>query len=196
MIRTIHLHGALKKFSTKPLKVDADTPRMVVQGLICQLGPMFKKAIREGSFHLIKGKKKGRLSAEDDVNAIDKDTVGMQLGKSEDLHFYPAVKAQSAVVRIVIGVVLLVVGYIFPVLAPYTTPMAAALILGGVAELLAPKPKLNAPVEQAAQNPSFIFNGTVNVTEQGGPPPVVYGRVTRASSLVLSAGLTVENLPL
>lgn len=38
---------------------------------------------------------------------------------------------------------------------------------------------------------SFLFNGAVNVNEQGGPVPLVYGRV-RTGSVVIHGGLNVE----
>lgn len=185
--RAVYLYGSLaKKYGKEPILINADTTLLVIQGLICKLGPKLKNLIREGKFHIFKNKTKT-----DDMGA---DEVNFTLGNTQELHLIPVVEGASAVARIIIGVVLLVVGYFFPVLAPYTTPMGVSLILGGAIELLAPHPNVNRPSEQAGQNPSFIFNGTVNVTEQGGPVPVILGRVRRANSVVLSAGLTVENI--
>lgn len=188
MEREVYLSGALaKKYGSAPIKVCGETTLLVMQGLFCRLGPKFKQMVREGKFHIFKGKR-------EDNKDMGEDEVGFKLGRTKVLHLVPVIEGASAIARVIVGVVLLVVGYFFPVLAPYTTPMGLSLILGGVAEMLTPKPKLNSPTQQAGQNPSFIFNGTVNVTEQGGPVPVILGRVRRASSVVLSAGLTVEQL--
>lgn len=185
----VYLHGSLgRRWGFAPYEVNAKTPRQITMALCSMLGPKFRQAIRDGQFSLTKAKAK-KLNVTD----IGEEEVGFDV-KSNEFHYWPVVQGASAVVRIVIGVVLLVIGYFFPFLAPYTTPMGMSLILGGVAELLAPKPQLSKPSDQAGQNPSFIFNGTVNVTEQGGPPPVILGRVRRASSVVLSAGLSTENL--
>lgn len=186
----VYLHGSLgRKWGFKPFEVNAQTPRQATMALCSMLGQKFRQAIRDGQFELT-NKRVKKLNVTD-IGAEELDFKN----RTDEFHYWPVVQGASAVVRIVIGVVLLVIGYFFPVLAPYTTPMAASLILGGVAELLAPKPQLSKPTDQAGQNPSFIFNGTVNVTEQGGPPPVILGRVRRASSVVLSAGLATENLP-
>ncbi|VUD48394.1 hypothetical protein TDB9533_01225 [Thalassocella blandensis] len=39
---------------------------------------------------------------------------------------------------------------------------------------------------------SALFNGGINTTEQGMCAPVIYGRVRRAGSAVISAGISVE----
>jgi predicted phage tail protein len=190
MERAIYLHGDLaKKYGKEPIMITAETTLLVMQGLFCKLGQKFKERIRNGKFHVYKGKR----NKKDDMGENE---VAFTLGNTKEIHLVPVIEGKSAVARIIIGVVLIVIGYFFPVLAPYLYPMGASLIFGGVAELLAPKPQLSAPTTQAGQNPSFIFNGTVNVTEQGGPVPVILGRMRRASCVVLSAGLTVENVPL
>lgn len=188
--RAMYLHGSLaEQYGEGPHFIDANSTRMAYVGLCSKLGKKFKQLIKEGTFHIT------RNGVLDDAEAVGMEEVNFTLGNTKELHLWPAVSGGSAVVRIVIGIVLIVVGYFVPVLAPYLYPMGASLILGGVVELLAPKPQLSKPTDQAGQNPSFLFNGTVNVTEQGGPVPVVLGRVRRASSVVLSAGLTTENLP-
>lgn len=185
MLRTVTLHGSLKKFSKTPIQVDANTTQMVMNGLVCQLGQAFKQAIKAGTFHVFKEKKaKG--------NDMSQEDVPMTLGDTEHLHIYPVVRASGGFFKAIVGIALIAAGVFFGI--PILTSLGVSLVLGGIAEMLAPKPKTNKPQEQAGQNPSFIFNGTVNVTEQGGPPPVLYGRVQRASCLVLSAGLTVERL--
>ncbi len=40
---------------------------------------------------------------------------------------------------------------------------------------------------------SALFNGGVNTTEQGLCVPIIYGRVRRAGSAVISAGISVED---
>lgn len=71
----------------------------------------------------------------------------------------------------------------------------AMMALQGAAQMLSPQP--NAPEtasrERPDQRPSFVFNGAVNTTEQGGPVPPVYGRM-RVGSNVISASLEVEQI--
>jgi len=91
--------------------------------------------------------------------------------------------------------------------------VGAALILGGTSQLLSPSisdspgtfgatsptrarardsftPENN---EIADNRASYIFNGAVNLTAQGNPVPILYGRM-RVGSVVVSAGLSVEDI--
>lgn len=71
--------------------------------------------------------------------------------------------------------------------------MGASLILGGVAQLIAPSPKTGAPSESPENNPSYVFNGPINTTAQGQPVAVGYGRL-RVGSAVISAGIVAEQV--
>ena len=185
MERTIYLHGSLgKTYGRDPIVINADTTYLVMQGLICRFGNKFKQIIRDGQWHILKGKKANK----DDMGAEE---VQFTLGKTSELHIIPAVSGKSAVARIIIGVVLIIVGVWTG--NPYAIQAGLALVIGGAVELLTPKPKINS-TQQAGQNPSFMFNGAVNVTEQGGPVPIILGRVRHCGCVVLSAGLTTENL--
>lgn len=69
--------------------------------------------------------------------------------------------------------------------------IGVSLVLGGVAQMLAPKPKTP---EQGPENmPSYTFNGPVNTTAQGYPVPVGFGRMIIGSAII-SAGQTVEEM--
>ena len=93
--------------------------------------------------------------------------------------------------------------------------VGAALVLGGTAQLLSPTISNNpsagaassfSPVRQRSRESfsavnneiadnrgSYIFNGAVNLTAQGNPVPVCYGRM-KIGSVVVSAGLSVEDI--
>lgn len=190
MLRTIHLGGSLAKYSRKSIVIDAPDIKMLMQGLYSMFGPRFKQKIRDGEWHITKKPLKNCAILNDSISAEE---VPMTLSDAiTEFWINPAIRARSAIIRIVVGVVLVVAGLYFKI--PTLVTLGATLIIGGVTELLAPKPKTGQQ-SQSGQNPSFFFNGTVNVTEQGGPVPIVYGRVNRASSLVLSAGITTENIP-
>lgn len=70
--------------------------------------------------------------------------------------------------------------------------IGAALVLGGVSQLLAPAPKADQPNETNNQ-PSYVFDGAVNTTAQGHPVPVGYGRMI-VGSAVISAGVVAEQI--
>ena len=184
-MRRVFLHGFLKeKYKRDYVDLKANTPYMLTQGLACVFGPGFKQDIRENNWHLIKGDVAG-------TDDIGNEEITMSLGDAKDIHFVPAVAGNSAVVRVVIGVALVVVGYIYA--QPWLMQLGAALAFGGLAEMLT-KPPTTDNKEGREEKPSFLMNGTINVMEQGGPVKLVIGRVGRAGTTVISAGIFTEQL--
>jgi len=69
--------------------------------------------------------------------------------------------------------------------------IGASLVLGGVAQLLTPTPRINQPgTSQDNNDPrkSYSFSGIQNTSRQGTPVPIVYGE-TLVGSVVISAGI-------
>lgn len=64
--------------------------------------------------------------------------------------------------------------------------MALSMALGGVAQLITGTPKTT----ETDKNASTVFNGAVNVSAQGNPVPIGYGRRI-VGSAVISAGISV-----
>lgn len=71
--------------------------------------------------------------------------------------------------------------------------IGAALILGGVAQMISPQPSMGnlTSGREAARLESFTFSGIVNTSKQGLPVVVAYGRVF-VGSAVISSGLDVD----
>jgi len=70
--------------------------------------------------------------------------------------------------------------------------IGVSMALGGVAQMLAPIPTNPSGNESdAANKPSYSFNGAVNTTAQGYPVPVGYGRLV-VGSAVISGGLKAQ----
>ena len=67
--------------------------------------------------------------------------------------------------------------------------LGAALVLGGVSQLLSPVPKVAQGVDtQSDPRKSYSFSGIQQTSRQGVPVPVVYGK-TLTGSVVISAGV-------
>jgi len=70
--------------------------------------------------------------------------------------------------------------------------IGGALILGGTAQLITPKPPpiggVNKPLDNPSALQSYNFSGIQNTSTQGTPIPVVYGK-TIVGSVTLSAGI-------
>jgi predicted phage tail protein len=90
-----------------------------------------------------------------------------------------------------------------------TGAIGVSLILSGTAQLLSPQPadlpgltgatgaRSNSfdPVnnDPADNRSSYIYNGAVNLTAQGNPVPICYGRM-RVGSVVVSAGVSTTDI--
>jgi predicted phage tail protein len=92
-----------------------------------------------------------------------------------------------------------------------TSAIGAALILSGTAQLISPQPadlpgltggyggggrndSFNPVNNDPADNrSSYIYNGAVNLTAQGNPVPICYGRM-RVGSVVVSAGVSTTDI--
>jgi predicted phage tail protein len=95
-----------------------------------------------------------------------------QQGQYDEIRFVPIVEGAGAVFRIVVGIVIIIAGWGNPA----AISVGASLILGGIAEMLAPKPKTSKGGAAAENKDSHYFGGPVNTEEQGIPVPLIYGR--------------------
>jgi predicted phage tail protein len=66
--------------------------------------------------------------------------------------------------------------------------LGASLVLGGIAQLLTPTPKISK--DEADPRKSFSFSGIQNSSRAGVPVPVVYGE-TLVGSVVISADIDI-----
>ena len=101
-------------------------------------------------------------------------------------------KYAAALKNIVLGAVLIGASFITGLPLWMSTSLftdGAILALAGVAQYL------NHPPPAAKVASSYLFAGTVNSTAQGGPVPVLYGRL-RVGSTVVSGSLTVGDIAL
>ena len=71
--------------------------------------------------------------------------------------------------------------------------LGTTMILTGVAGLLTPQ-QSNAMTDTERKE-SFLFDRAAELTTQGNPVPVLYGRFLAASPLVISASLTTQQVP-
>jgi len=77
----------------------------------------------------------------------------------------------------------------------FAVNVAVSMVISGIANaLFAPDTPDLRGSERPDNKPSDTFNGPVNTLAQGHPVPVGYGRL-RVGSQVISAGLSVEQIP-
>ena len=116
------------------------------------------------------------------------------------ISFVPVVAGAGAVGRILIGVALIAASIFIPgSTAIFATTFGkislgvglfgASLVLGGIAQLLTPTPKVAQGADkQDDPRKSYSFSGVQNTSRAGTPVPIVYGE-TLVGSVVISAGI-------
>lgn len=201
-MRKIILHGALGKKYGKEFNLEVNTAGEAIRALSANF-PDFMKDIRDGAWHLVRGK-----SLKSGMDLDEEQITGFNLGKG-DLHIVPYVAGskRGGLLKVILGVVLIGaafaltagVGLSAAIGAPGTmlggitgTQVAlfgAAVALAGVSSLLAPEEK----ADEKDGSESFTSSGPGSTTNQGSPVPLVYGEVITGGVLV-SGGVDIERI--
>ncbi|EDB0907302.1 tail assembly protein [Salmonella enterica] len=107
---------------------------------------------------------------------------------------------KAGLLQTVLGAVLVVVGVAVGYLSGGTlsavgygaAKLGAAMMLGGVVQMLSPQPSGLASKQSADNQASYAFGGITNTAAQGYPVPLLYGR-RRIGGAIISAGIYVED---
>lgn len=205
-LRKVYLHGSLGKEFGEFFELQVESCTEAIRLLEANFPNKFANKVREGEFHVIRG-------SMEDGKFLSEDTVQMNLGKA-DLHIVPVVAgSKSGAMKVITGIALIALSFAMPGIG-FAALMAGAsagtagaiaasgsvimslgisMALSGVASMLAPKVKNYGDRETPDERASFISNGPVNASEQGGPVPIVYGRI-RVGSVVIASSVSTEQL--
>lgn len=191
VLREIRLYGALGREFGRVFRLDVATPAEAVSALRAVL-PGFARAFlgRDGqqAYHVFVGRKVCRRS-------LTTEELCEPLGAADPIMLVPVIAGakRAGTSQVILGYVLMVAGAF---LAAYTgsdyglVSLGFQMMLGGVIKMLSPQKEGKA----ASSNlPSYVFDGVVNNTEQGGPVPVRYGRAM-VGSTVVSQGISTQEL--
>jgi predicted phage tail protein len=189
MLRKIKLYGKLAKFiGHRVLEADVATAAEAVRFLLANWP--------EAEAHMSDQHYRVSIGTYD----IDLEELHHPAGAAP-ISIVPVVAGAGALGRILIGA-LLIAGAFFTggatigllgLAAPVAVSTVLAgvgitLILGGVAQLLTPTPKISQ--DEGDPRKSFSFSGIQNTSRAGVPVPVVYGE-TLVGSVVISAGIDI-----
>lgn len=133
---------------------------------------------------------------------IGEDDLGFP-STGEVIHIVPVVigSKKAGVLQTILGAVLVVVGVIGSTIGqawggatwgPYMTQAGAAMMLGGVVQMLSPQPAGLARKESPENKASYAFGGVTNTASQGYPVGLLYGK-RRIGGAIISAGIYVED---
>jgi predicted phage tail protein len=193
MLRKIRVYGQLAKFlGQRVFEADVASAAEAVRFLVVNF-PQLEKHMADQHYRVSVGK-----------YALTMDELHDPAGQHEIKVVPVLVGAGGNVGRILIGAALIVgafftggatiglLGLAAPVaVSTVLAGIGVSLVLGGVAGLLTPTPKINTPgTPQDNNDPrkSYSFSGIQNTSRQGTPVPIVYGE-TLVGSVVISAGI-------
>lgn len=197
MLRKIRVYGRLAKFlGRRVFEADVASAAEAVRFLVVNF-PQLEKHMADQHYRVSVGK-----------YALTMDELHDPAGQQEIKVVPVLVGAGGNVGRILIGAALIagafftggatigLLGLAAPVaVSTVLAGIGVSLVLGGVAGLLTPTPKINQPgTPQDSNDPrkSYSFSGIQNTSRQGTPVPIVYGE-TLVGSVTISAGIdTVE----
>jgi predicted phage tail protein len=187
MLRKIKLYGKLAKFiGHRVLEADVATAAEAVRFLLANW-PEVERHMNDQHYRVSIG-----------TYDIDLEELHHPAGAAP-ISFVPVVAGAGAVGRILIGVALIAASIFIPgSTAIFATTFGkislsvglfgASLVLGGIAQLLTPTPKISN--DEGDPRKSFSFSGIQNTNRAGVPVPVIYGE-TLTGSVVISAGIDI-----
>jgi len=195
MLRKIRVYGRLAKFlSRRVFEADVASAAEAMRFLLANF-PQLEKHMADQHYRVSVGSYD--LSLEEIY-----DPAGQQ-----QIKIVPVLAGAGATGRIIAGVGLIAAAFftggatigLLGLAAPVAVStvlagIGATLVLGGVAQLLTPVPKigptLGATGSDTNQDPrkSYSFSGIQQTSRQGVPVPIVYGE-TLVGSVVISAGI-------
>jgi predicted phage tail protein len=187
MLRKIKLYGKLAKFiGHRVLEADVATAAEAVRFLLANW-PELEAHMSDQHYRVSIG-----------TYDIDLEELHHPAGAAP-ISFVPVVAGAGAVGRIIAGIALIALAIFCPAATAaigcrwLSSAIAglfggASLMLGGVAQLLTPTPKVQRKALTSQDDPrkSYSFSGIQNTSRQGVPVPIVYGE-TLVGSVVISA---------
>lgn len=195
-LKTIRVYGPLRKFKALEkglIRLAVQTPAEAIKAL-STIVPGFQKFLADSksmglTFAVFTGKRN-----------IGRDEL--ELGCQEDIRIVPVIigSKKAGVFQTILGAVLVVAGAVITAMSggtatPLTSSMmmsGAAMMLGGVIQMLSPMQGGLASRQDPDNKPSYAFGGPVNTIAQGNPVPILYGQ-RRIGGAIISAGIYAED---
>ena len=200
----VKLLGELGRRFGRSYRFAADSPRQVISALSNQL---------EGFKEYLVGAHENGVG----FKLIDADVDGMMyenvLMPCKRLIIAPVISGSGGVGRILLGVALIGLAFVsfggsvaagglfagfaagqgFALGSGILFSLGLSMVFSGISSLLTPPVKLENSETKIAD--SFLFDRATELTTQGQPVPVLYGRFWAGSPLVISSAITTQQVP-
>lgn len=190
MLTTIILDGEMGKLFGREHRLNIKSPNQALRLININQGGLLEwikgNADKFNAYRIVCEYFDGRKEE------VSEQTYMMRRANVKTIRFTPVMAGAggNGVFQTIIGVTLIVVGVVIG--NPFVTQVGIAMALGGVSQMLAPKPKSN-KADEVGKTDSHYFSGAKNNTDQGQPVPLIYGRI-RAGAQAISAAQTVDQL--
>lgn len=192
---TVKFYGDLKQFMNEPVELEVDTFSELMSGLLTQI-----KGLRE---HLKNGFYKVRIG---EGTYLEENQVKADVAFNADctIHFTPVVAGAGkggGGLQMIAGAVLIAIAYINPfgyLSGPMVTAMYAAgasMAISGAISMITKVPDMNTKTVEGEKNQSTSFSNLKNLTPQGRPIPLLYGRMMTSLVLVSQGVETYDDVP-
>ena len=194
MLKTVKLYGELAEKYGKEWKLDVSSPAEAIKALCVNNVGMRQLLLdserRQVGYQVVVGGK--HLNEDDEVLE--------PCGRAKEIKIIPVVLgAKSKVGKIIVGAIMVYLAYNYgytegaglgelTFMGKVAMNIGVSLIMTGVAELLAPKPK---PPRDADIKTGHNFSGPTNTVKQGVAIPVCYGLLL-VGGAVISSGIHTE----
>ncbi|HHQ6589345.1 TPA: tail assembly protein [Serratia fonticola] len=192
--RIVRLYGVLGSTFGRIHKLVVSTPQEAIKALSITI-PGFERFLQTAkerglTFSIFVGK-----------NNIGKDEL--EFSGSDDIRVAPVMigSKKAGLFQTILGAVLVVIGAIGMTWGQafgggawgsISMQMGAAMMIGGVVQMLSPMQGGLARRESPDNKPSYAFGGPVNTIAQGNPVPILYGK-RRIGGAIISAGIFAED---
>lgn len=187
----VKFYGDLKRFADGPIELDVSNFKELMSGLFTQIKGL-RQHIRKGYYKIRVGSK--YLSEEQlKTNPLS------ELRDGCTVHFTPVISGAGrgmSVGQIILGTVLIAAAFwtggasiaAWGTGATMMGSMGASLLLTGVAGLLTKMPDMNSRIDEGDKKQSTSFSNLRNLTPQGRPIPLLYGKMM-TSLILVSQGI-------
>lgn len=194
MLREVRLYGHLGRSFGRVHRFDVATAQEALQALMVNF-PGFEAHLRT---HSAPGY---RVLVGDGAVMQVEELITRHAPERGVIKIVPAIAGRkkgwgrilAGYVLVAVGTLLTAVGY--GAVGKFVAQAGVGLMLSGVTQLLTPVPRSPGPSERPENTPSYFFDGAVNMTAQGQPVPLLYGRLI-VGSAVVSAGFSAEDIVL
>lgn len=185
---TVRFYSNLKRFGEQ-FELDVRDAAEAIRALCVQI-PKLRQHIQKGLYKVRIGK-----------NYLSPDTLeeGLfyRLKKGQSIHITPVLKGakNGGLFQTILGIALIGASFLIPatgllyglITSNMVIGIGASMLLGGVSQMLTKTPQMG-KINDVEKKQSTSFSNLANMTAQGRPVPLAYGRIL-TGSMVISQGL-------